>query len=148
MPLSSEEVAREWFDGLWNRGDAATIDRLLAEDAVVHGLPSATGEPIRGRAEFRPFFQAFRSAFPDIWVALERVVADGEFATCYCRVTGTQKGDLPGLDATGRRVDFCGFAMVRVVDGQAREAWNCFDFLAMYTQLGVDLALPPKTRTA
>ena len=148
MTLSSEAVARAWVEALWTRGDGATIDRLLHEAAVVHGLPTATGEPIRGRAEFRPFYETFRTAFPDIRVVLERVVADGEFATCFCRVTGTQTGNLPNLDATGQPVDFCGFAMIRVVDGQAREAWNCFDFLAMYAQLGVDLALPAKTRTA
>ena len=65
-----------------------------------------------------------------------------------CRVTGTQRGDLVDLAATNRRVAFEGFAMARAVDGQVIEAWNCFDFLGMYRQLGADLDLSRPGRAA
>ena len=48
MALSPEAVTREWFDRLWNRGDEATIDRLLHADGVIHGLPTPDGQPLRG----------------------------------------------------------------------------------------------------
>lgn len=59
----------------------------------------------------------------------------------HCRVTGTHRGDGLGVPATERRLDFYGFALGRVEGGQLREGWNCFDFLDMYRQLGVELAL-------
>jgi predicted ester cyclase len=148
MARTPGDVARDWFDGLWNRGDEQTIDELLHPDALIHGLPTPTGGAIRGPAEFKPFYRAFHAAFPDISVDLQQVIEQGDTAACYCRVMGTQRGDLPDLRATNRGVDFTGLAMVRVEDGRAREAWNCFDFLTMYRQLGIDLNLPRQARGA
>jgi predicted ester cyclase len=148
MVSSPADVARAWFEQLWNQADESTIDRLLHPGAVIYGLPTASGGPLRGRDEFRPFYRVFRAAFPDLRVEVLDVVAEGDRATAYCRVRGVQKGDLPDCAATNRGVDFTGFAMVRVADGFATEAWNCFDFLAMYRQLGMDLDFPQKSKSA
>jgi predicted ester cyclase len=148
MQSSPADVIRAWFEQLWNQADESTIDRLLHPGGVIHGLPTASGGPLRGRDEFRPFYRVFRAAFPDLRVEVVHVVAEGDRAAAYCRVRGAQRGDLPDLDATNRAVDFTGFAMVRVVDGLATEAWNCFDFLTMYRQLGADLARPAKAQGA
>ena len=77
MPATPESILRAWFDGLWNRGDENTIDRLLHADAVIHGLPTPDGQPIRGPHNFRPFYQAFRSAFPNISIEVQQVVSQG-----------------------------------------------------------------------
>ena len=140
MTTPAADMVRAWFDGLWNDADETTIDRLLHPDGVVHGLTDAG--PLRGRDAFRPFYRAFRAAFPDLRVELLDVVEQGDRATAYCRVRGVQHGDLPDCAATRRPVDFTGFAMVRVADGFAAEAWNCFDFLTMYRQLGMELRRP------
>ena len=71
-------------------------------------------------------------------------MAYGELSLAHCRVTATHKGDGLGFPATGRQIEFWGFALGRYVDGQLVEGWNCFDFLGMYQQLGVPLNLPPR----
>jgi steroid delta-isomerase-like uncharacterized protein len=148
MPATPESILRAWFDGVWNRGDETTIERLLHPDGVIHGLPTPDGQPIRGAHNFRPFYQAFRSAFPDITVDIEQVVTQGAKAVGYCRVTGAHRG--PGLDIppTGRPIEIHGFAMCEVVDERVVTAWNCFDFLGMYRQLGAEISMPPTTRAA
>lgn len=60
----------------------------------------------------------------------------------HCRVTGTHTGEGLGIAPTGKRVDFEGMTIARVIDGQIREGWNCYDFLTMYQQLGVVPAAP------
>lgn len=134
MSMSAEAVMRTWFDEVWNQGREATIDRLFAADALAYGLP---GGPMRGPDGFRPVFQAFRNAFPDIHIEIERAISAGDSVAASCHVTGTHTGAMPGLPPTGRRVDFHGMTMATVVDGVVRECWNCFDFLTMYQQLGV-----------
>lgn len=148
MSVTSESVLRDWFDGVWNRGDEATITRLLPADARIHGLPTPDGRAIRGPQEFSPFYRAFRSAFPDINVELLHVVAQGGLAVAHCRVRGTHTGQ--GLDRppTSLPVDFYGFAMCQISGEQVVEAWNCFDFLNMYRQLGADLTAPAATKAA
>jgi steroid delta-isomerase-like uncharacterized protein len=148
MPATPESMLRAWFDGLWNRGDESTIDRLLHADGVIHGLPTPDGQPIRGPHNFRTFYQAFRSAFPNIAVDVQHVVAQGGKAVGYCRVTGTHRGAGLDFPATGNAIDIFGFAMCEVVDDKVVESWNCFDFLAMYRQLGAEIAPPPVPRTA
>ena len=147
MPATPESILRAWFDGLWNRGDEDTINRLMHPDGLIHGLPTPDGQPIRGRQNFKPFYQAFRSAFPGIAVEVQQVVTQGAKAVAYLRVTGAHTGSGLDIPATGRRIEIYGFAMCLVAEGQVVEAWNCFDFLGMYKQLGADLAMPP-TRTA
>ena len=89
MPATPESILRAWFDGVWNRGDENTIDRLLHSDGLIHGLPTPDGQPIRGPHNFRPFYQAFRQAFPDVSVEILNVVTQGALAVARCRVTGT-----------------------------------------------------------
>src|SRR5689334_10290388 len=146
MPATPESIFRAWFDGLWNRADASTIDRLLHPDGVIHGL-SADGQPIRGPRNFMPFYQAFRGAFPDIKVEVQQLLSQGDRAVGLCRVTGAHRGSGLEIPATGKSVEFYGFAMCRTEDGQVVECWNCFDFLGMYRQLGAELSPPPIHRT-
>jgi predicted ester cyclase len=142
MGSDAESVMREWFDQVWNDGDESAIDRLFHPDGVFRGLPTPDGQPIRGPVEFKPFHRAFLSALPDMRITLLHTVCQGDLVLAHCRVTGMHRGDGLGVPATERHLDFYGFALGRVEGGQLREGWNCFDFLDMYRQLGVELALP------
>ena len=44
--------------------------------------------------------------------------------------------------ASLKPVDFWGMTMVRVRDGKIVEAWNTFDFLSFYQQIGLLPQLP------
>lgn len=125
----------EWFERVWNRGDESAIDDLLSPTGVVHGLP---GGEIEGPAGFKPFARNFRSAFPNINIAIRRCVTEGDLCAAHCEVTGAHTGDGLGVPPTGRRISFEGMTIVRAEDGQVQEAWNSFDFLSLYQQL--DLA--------
>ena len=139
MSMSPDAVMRTWFEEVWNQGREETIDRLFAADAVAHGLP---GGPMRGPEAFRRVFKTFRGAFSDIQIRVLRTITEGEMIAVHCHVTGTHTGRELGVDATEKHVEFDGVTIGRVVDGQIREGWNCFDFLTMYQQLEMLPALP------
>jgi hypothetical protein len=40
MTMQPDEMMRTWFDEVWCKGHEAAIDRLMAADAVAHGLPN------------------------------------------------------------------------------------------------------------
>ena len=54
----------------------------------------------------------------------------------HCHVIARRVGNTLGGPATNQRLDFRGMTIARVRDGRMIEAWNCFDFLKMYQQLG------------
>jgi steroid delta-isomerase-like uncharacterized protein len=138
MSATPDSVVRTWFEELWNQGKEDTIERLFAADGIGHGLGNA---PLRGPEGYRPFFRAFREAFPDIHVEVLRTVTEGEMVTAHCRVTGTHRGTMMGMP-TGKPVDFSGMTIVRVRDGKIIEAWNNFDFMTFYQQIGMLPQLP------
>ena len=142
MSSTPDAVVRTWFEELWNQKREDTIDRLFADDGVAHGLPTPDGSPIRGREEFRPFYRAFRDAFPNIRVEVTQTVTEGEMATALCHVMGTHEGHHLGMAGTGRQMDFWGMCMARVRDGRIVDAWNTFDFLKLYQQIGMLPQLP------
>jgi steroid delta-isomerase-like uncharacterized protein len=133
--MAPDAIVRMWFEEVWNQGRTDTIDRLMAPSATVHGV-APDGALVRGPEGFKPFHLQFRQAFPDLRVVVEQTVTEGDRVVAYCRVTGTHTGPLLGMPPTGRAVDFCGFTLARVSEGQLVEGWNCFDFLAMQQQLG------------
>jgi len=138
MSQSPDAVAREWFEELWNQKKLDTIERLFAADGIAHGL---AGEAMKGPDGFQAFYAAFSEAFPDIHIEVLRTVVEGEFVVTHNRVKGSHGGHTLGFPATGRNTTFEGVSIVRVADGKIVEAWNFYDFLSMYQQLGV--APPP-----
>ena len=135
--MTPEAVVREWFEQVWNNRREESIDRILAADALIHDLPTADGTPMRGPAAFKPFYQKFAAAFPNLRIEVVRTVVEGSFVAGYCRVTVTHAGDGLGMAATGRTATIAGMVMARVENDQITEGWNCFDFLSLYQQLGL-----------
>jgi steroid delta-isomerase-like uncharacterized protein len=135
MAEKNDTIAHRWFEEVWNKGREDAIDEMFAEDSIAHGLSDGTGTEPRGPAGFKPFFQGFRSAFPDIQITVEDTVCEADKIVARCRVRATHTGDGLGIPATGKPVDFKGVAIIRVSDGKIVEAWNHFDFIDMYQQI-------------
>lgn len=130
-------LLHRWFEEVWNQGREETIDELLADDVVAHGLTDENGDNVVGKEEFRRFFKRFRSALSDINVEVGEVMHDGDRVSAITRVRATHCGDGLGFCATQQPVDFSGILMVRLRDGQMAEVWNFYDFMTMFGQMGV-----------
>ena len=139
MSIENIALVRRWFEEVWNQGRAEAIDELLADHAAVHGLGATD---LHGSAEFKPFYSAYRNAFPDLTIQIDDIVAEGDVVAARWSGIGTHRGDGLGFAATGRRVHFNGMTFIRVEGGKMVEGWNSFDQLGMLQQLGV-VNLPP-----
>jgi steroid delta-isomerase-like uncharacterized protein len=133
MSTENKALVRRWFDDVWTRGRGDLMEEMLAADSVVHGL----GPDLHGPAGFRPFFVAYRTAFPDVAVRVDDIVAEGDIVAARWTATGTHNGNGLGFSATGKKVRFSGMVFARVRDGKMIEGWNSFDQLGMLQQLGV-----------
>ena len=133
MSTENETLVRRWFEEVWNNGRTSAIDEMLSSNAVIRGL----GADLIGPEGFKPFHAAYRQAFPDVTIRLEHLISEGDIVAVRWSGTGTHQGEGLGMAATGRRVQFSGMAFVRVEGAQIIEAWNNFDQLGMFQQLGV-----------
>jgi len=137
MPAANKVLVHRWFEEVWNKKREAAIHEMLREDALVYGLAEKPNEAIRGPEGFLPFWRKFISAIPDVSVALQSVLVEGDKVAVRCSVTGTYSGKGFGLEATNARISFTGMAILQVKDGKFSEGWNNFDFLSLYQQLGL-----------
>lgn len=144
MSEDNKAFMRRWFEEVWNKGREEAIDEMLAEDVVANGLVDESGEPLRGTAGFKPYFRRFREAFPEIEVVVEDVIAEGDKVAARCTVRGYHRGDTLGFAATERPVEFTGVSIIRIRDGKIVEAWNNFDFMTMFQQLGALSLVAPE----
>jgi steroid delta-isomerase-like uncharacterized protein len=134
--MNKHTLAHEWFEELWNKRRTETIDRLLTDDVIVHGLVDEQGNEIRGPSEFKKFFLQFTKAFPDIHVEVADTISEGDKIAARCIVTGTHRGDILGVPGSDKPVRFAGVAILRIKDGKIVEAWNNFDFQTLSQQIG------------
>ena len=80
--------------------------------------------------------RAFLSAYPDLKIEVVDTVVEGDKIAARCRVTGSHAGDGIGVLPTNQPVEFTGMTIVQVQDGKIVEAWNEFNFMEMYKQVG------------
>jgi uncharacterized protein (TIGR02246 family) len=90
------------YTAAWCSQDAARVAAFFATDG---SLTINDGVPAVGRSAITEAAQSFMTAFPDLHVAMDEVVVEGEHAVYHWTLTGTNTG--PG--GTGRLVRISGF---------------------------------------
>jgi steroid delta-isomerase-like uncharacterized protein len=91
---------------------------------------------VAGPEGYRAFFSGLRSAFPDLRVALDTLVADEDSIAIAYTLTGTQKGCFMGVPPTGRTMKIRGLQISKFRHGKMVERWGSSDELGLLQQLG------------
>ncbi|RAX43986.1 ester cyclase [Arthrobacter sp. AQ5-06] len=128
-------LIQRFYKEIIEGGNLTLIDELATDDYVDHeeALP---GQP-PGKDGVRYFVEAIRTAFPDIRVkTIEASVADGNMEACHVILTGTHRGEMAGMAATGKNVEFGTTDIIRVEDGKVAEHWGTTDNLGLMQQIG------------
>ena len=124
------DVMKTWFDRVWTKEDAATIDEMLVDSAVTHGLgsPNSTEPQKRiGPEEFKAFHKAMLGLIGNVEFVLDKTVEDGDWLSLLVTVKGTLRKNGNPMKTTGQ-------IMVKIVDGKIIEAYNHFDFMGLFEQ--------------
>jgi predicted ester cyclase len=121
------------YEEALGKGNFDALDDFFDPAYVDHGGLGDT----TGLAAFREALRQWRQAFPDATFAYSDVIQDGDRAAWRSTMTGTHQGDLPGIPATGKRVELETMDRGIARDGRAVEHWSCMDRLAMLEQLGL-----------
>ncbi len=131
-------LIKRFYEEVIGGGQIDLVDELTTEDLVDHeqGLP---GQP-PGREGVKFFINAMRGAFPDIRAkAIEPTLVHGDLEAAHVVLTGTHRGELMGVAATNRSVEFETLDIIRVEGGRVAEHWGVTDVMSLMQQLG---ALP------
>ena len=127
-----------------NTGKFDLFKEVVSPDNIDHD--PAPGQ-VQGPEGYRMYFSGLRTAFPDLSVAAETVVADDDSIAFAYTITGTHQGPLLGLAPTGRKIKIRGVQISKFKDGKMIERWGSSDELGLLQQLGIAV-LPAQSRSA
>ena len=134
MSEANKSVVRRFYEEVFVRGNLDLIDEISAPDFVDHNPAPGQAPGIEG---IKQALTEYRSAFPDLEITVEDMIAEGDKVAARITATGTHKGEFAGIPATGRRATISVIDIVRVVDGKAVERWGVEDNMGLMQQLGV-----------
>jgi predicted ester cyclase len=136
--MSAEQnkaISRRVPIDVFSQGRLDVVDEIFAPDfaersTVPQGIPA-------GREGVKAIASALRKGFPDLTYKVDLQVAEGDFVAGYVTVTGTHKGEVFGMPATGKHAEWTESHIVKLVNGKITEHWGVIDQLGMLRQLGL-----------
>lgn len=138
---TNKELIRRFYTEI-DAGNIDALDELVDEDYLDHSPAPFPGLEASGREGLKQEFRLFWEATPGTH-RIEDQVAEGDKVVTRLLCSGTHTGDLPGIPATGNRMEMTATVIHRIENGRIAEKWSDKDVLAMLQQLGV---IPAATR--
>lgn len=111
-------AAAQYYAGDYVRHDPATLNLGTGLDAV------------------KQVVRTYRTAFPDLHLTIEDLLADGDKVVTRWTVRGTHRGDLQGIAPSGKEITTPGISISRIVEGRIAEEWVHWDALGLLQQIG------------
>ncbi len=138
----NRELARRFYDEIWNEGNMDTADEIIASDFI----DGFTGND--GVDSLKEIVTILRAAYPDLNIEYEDMVAEDDVVVVRVKATGTYGGGAPDFlgipdSAIGKNVVvFSGVDYARFEDGQMVEGWGVHDDLLSLKELGYEVVPP------
>lgn len=120
------ELLESWFQRVWIDADLDAIDEFFSDDAEAKGL---LPEMRLGPQDYRDFVPLVLALVEDLNVELVNSTENDEWIQSLYKVTARSTVSSAPIVVLGQ-------VSVRVKDGKFTEAYNCFDFMGMFEQLG------------
>ncbi len=133
---SNKATIRRLHDAIDTR-DTRLISKTI-DEVVLPGVLIRTPLPVdaTGGQALKEVFSRLHHAFPDLHVAVEELIAEGDKVVSRNTVTGTHQGSYMGLPPTGKSILYNEIFIFRLAGGRIAETWGVVDVLAQLRQLG------------
>ncbi len=136
--MSAEQnkaVLRKYFEELWNKGNLALINELVAPDMSLNEDKHVTLE------RWREALSAWLTALPDFRYHVDLLIGEGDIVAAKTHFTGTHRGvyNFGGWGPwppTGNSIDIKEFIFFRLAGGKIVEMWDSWDDKTFARQLG------------
>jgi predicted ester cyclase len=130
----NKQVVGEYYSRVLNGRELDAVGEFFADERMV--------EMVKGGC-FRYF-----EAFPDLHVALDDVIAEGDKVFVRSTMTGTHDGEYKGIPPTGRHVAADAAEVYRVADGKFVGYWCLTNVAGLMRQLTEEPAVAGAAATA
>ncbi len=135
MSEVNKTIVRRLFEEVWNKGNLSLVDELFTTNYEHHDASSPDFG--RGPESEKKRATLYRTAFPDLRLTIEDIIAEGETVMARWSCRGTHKGDLSGIAPTGKQFTISGVSIARFSGSKMAEGYVNWDALGLMQQLGV-----------
>jgi len=136
--MSAEEnkaSVRRMAEEVFNKGSMSIVPELITHDYVYN---SPFGE-FKGPLGFMLFTAMMRNAFPDIHMAIDDMIGEGNKVAVRLSWRGTFTGKFGDIEPTGKSINMSTAYFYRYKNGKGVEATHYTDMLTFYQQLGIPI---------
>ena len=132
----SEEnkAAFQRITDVFSSGNLAAFDEVVSPQYVEHNPAPGQGSGPEGLKQMATMFL---TAFPDMKVTVEDMIAEGDKVVGRVTARGTHKGEFMGVAPTNKVVTLQEIHICRFSEGKMVEHWGLEDSLGMMQQLGL-----------
>ena len=130
--MSKIEILHEWFQRVWIAGEIEAIPEFFCVGSQASGV--MTGLQM-GPEDFAALIPAMRARVRDLSVEVVHFLEQGDWLWTLQIVRGLSAED-------GRALEFSGQLALRFEGDKFAEAFNHYDMIAVFEQLG---QMPPET---
>ncbi len=120
-------IVQEFFDRIWNRGDVTGARELFHPYAMTSGFGSDMAYDLE---DFITFAQSIQMLVSTPRMDVLNVVTQGDWLSARIRCRALSR-------MSGAEIDITGQLMIRVLDRRIIEAYNHFDMVGFFVQLGL-----------
>ena len=130
---NNKAVVRRVFEEVINKGNLNVADELIFSD---YDYRSPGSPESRGPEGFKQLITMYRTAFPDLHLDVDELIAEGDTVVARWTGRGTHQAELMGIAPTGKQVTVSGVVITHFRGDKAAEDWELIDTLGMLQQLG------------
>lgn len=123
--INGKEFIQTWFQRVWNENDDSAICEMFS-GGKVGGLGAQTSLDPEGFGNFK---NALCGLISDININVDKCIEDGAWVSALCTLSAKSIANKKDVVITGN-------VWVRIEDGKIQEAYNHFDFMGLWCQLG------------
>lgn len=129
-----DRMFEEWA-AAWSLHDVEKLLSLCTDDCVYEDVTLRAVN--RGKAEVKSFANAVFAAFPDFKIQLMSGFTARDWAGAEWTMSGTHKGDLPGIPATGKSFAVRGSTICELKAGKIKRNSDYWDMVTFLKQTGL-----------
>jgi steroid delta-isomerase-like uncharacterized protein len=125
-------LIHRYYEELWNSWNFDAIGEILTDDFAFHG---SLGVDKSGHDGFIEYAKLVQDAFPDFHNAVEDLIGEGDKVAACLTYTGTHRGEIFEIPATGRAIRYVGVGIFVFRGDLISHLWVLGDRLALLQQL-------------
>jgi predicted ester cyclase len=134
MSEANRQLTQRWYDEVWNQHKTATIDELFAPQGKSYGFPEP-GSVLVGPGNFKTIHATFCGAFPDLHIALDDVICEGNRVAVRWTSTMTHLGDHLGFAPSKKKAALSGSSFLIFENGLIVAGWNFMEMHSLIESL-------------